>query len=83
MRSAFTMILLGVLWVVIGLVLEATVLSQAATSGADSNAPSFAGARAINDLIPLIYNMVIAVGAAGLIGIGVWRAKESLSGNGG
>jgi len=73
MKGAFTLVLMGVLWIVIGLVLESTVLSQAATAGADANAPSFSGARSINDLVPLIYNMVIAVGAAGLIGIGVWR----------
>ena len=81
MRGSFGVLLIGVLWIVIGLVLQATVLSTAATAGADANAPSFAGARSINDLVPLIYNMVVAVGAAALIGVGAYgMGKRALAG---
>jgi len=60
----------GVIVIVIGLVLEQTILSQAATSGSDSRVGSFSGAQALNDLVPLVYNAAIVMIGVGLIGAG-------------
>lgn len=69
-NAAFGAIILGVIWLVIGLVLSGPILDQAATSGASTNIGSFSGAQAFNDLVPLIYYAVLVVGAVGLIGSG-------------
>lgn len=78
--APFILLLIGVLWLVIGLVLESTILSTASTAGSASEIGSFAGAQSINDLMPLIYNMVLAVGAVGLIGAGVVTGYRRLKG---
>jgi len=64
------MIIFGVIIIVVGLVLETTILSRAATAGSDTNIGSFAGARALNDLVPLVYNAAIVILGIGLIGLG-------------
>ena len=71
-------IIMGVIVIVVGLVLEATILSQAASAGSSSNIGSFSGAQSLNDLVPLIYNAsvvmlgvgMMAIGAAGFAGRG-------------
>ena len=71
-------IIMGVIVIVVGLVLESTILSQAATAGSSSNIGSFSGAQSLNDLVPLIYNAAVvmlgvgmmAIGAAGMAGRG-------------
>ena len=76
--SRIMLIIVGVITIVVGLVLETTILSQAATAGSNTNIGSFSGAQALNDLVPLIYNAVVvmigvgmmAVGGAGLAGRG-------------
>jgi len=70
MQSQILAIIGGVLVIVIGLVLEVTILAQATTSGADSNIGSFSGAQALNDLVPLVYNAAIVMIGVGLIGAG-------------
>ena len=45
----------GVLTIVVGLVLSTTILAQAAASGGGATIGSFAGAQALNDLVPLVY----------------------------
>ncbi len=60
----------GVLFLVLGLVLSSTILSQAATSGSSANIGSFSGAQNVNDLIPLLYYFGLAVGSMTLIGLG-------------
>ena len=74
-------IILGVITIVVGLVLEDTILTQAATAGSNTNIGSFSGAQSLNDLVPLIYNAAVvmlgvsmmAVGAAGFAGKGPLR----------
>ena len=71
-------IIMGVIVIVVGLVLESTILSQAASAGSSSNIGSFSGAQSLNDLVPLIYNAsvvmlgvgMMAIGAAGFAGRG-------------
>ena len=71
-------IIMGVIVIVVGLVLESTILSQAASAGSSSNIGSFSGAQSLNDLVPLIYNAsvvmlgvgMMASGAAGFAGRG-------------
>ena len=71
-------IIMGVIVIVVGLVLESTILSQAAAAGSSSNIGSFSGAQSLNDLVPLIYNAsvvmlgvgMMAIGAAGFAGRG-------------
>lgn len=60
----------GVLFLVLGLVLSTTILSQAATSGSSANIGSFSGAQNVNDLIPLLYYFSLALGSLALIGLG-------------
>lgn len=64
------LIILGVITIVVGLVLEGTILSQAATSGSNTNIGSFSGAQALNDLVPLIYNAVVVMIGVGMMGVG-------------
>jgi len=59
----------GVLVLVIGLVLEATIITNATTAGGHANIGSFSGAQDINDLIPLVYNVVVLSVGIGLIGL--------------
>ena len=71
-------IIMGVIVIVVGLVLESTILSQAASAGSSSNIGSFSGAQSLNDLVPLIYTAsvvmlgvgMMAIGAAGFAGRG-------------
>ena len=81
MNQRITAIILGVITIVVGLVLETTILSQAATAGSNTNIGSFSGAQSLNDLVPLIYNAsvvmlgvgMMAIGAAGFMGRGPLR----------
>ena len=70
MRSPLMALIGGVLFLVMGLVLSTTILSQAATSGSSANIGSFSGAQNVNDLIPLLYYFGLALGSLTLIGLG-------------
>ena len=63
-------IIMGVIVIVGGLVLETTILSQAASAGSNANIGSFSGAQSLNDLVPLIYNAAIVMLGVGMMGIG-------------
>ena len=65
-----TAIVMGVLVIVVGLVLETTILSQASTAGGNANIGSCSGAQSLNDLVPLIYNAAIVMLGVGMMGIG-------------
>ena len=78
MRSSMTALIFGVLIIVVGLVLESTILSQAATAGSSANIGSFSGAQDLNDLVPLVYNAAVVVMGVGLIGLGA----AGIGGNG-
>lgn len=60
----------GMLFLIFGLVLGPTIISQAVTSGQTATIGSFSGTQAINDLVPLIYYTVVAMGGIGLMGAG-------------
>ncbi len=70
MGKQMTLLIFGVLIIVVGLVLESTILSTAASAGGSSNIGSFSGAQDLNDLVPLVYNAAIVVMGVGLIGLG-------------
>tara|TARA_Y100000310_G_scaffold162587_1_gene162559 strand:- start:287 stop:538 length:252 start_codon:yes stop_codon:yes gene_type:complete len=63
-------IIMGVIVIVVGLVLETTILSQASSAGSNANIGSFSGAQSLNDLVPLIYNAAIVMLGVGMMGIG-------------
>ena len=65
-----TAIIMGVIVIVVGLVLETTVLSQASTAGSNANIGSFSGAQSLNDLVPLIYNAAVVMLGVGMMAIG-------------
>ena len=69
-QMRITAIILGVVTIVIGLIVSGIVDSQAATSGGNAEIGSFAGAKAINDLLPLIIRVVVLMVGVGMIGIG-------------
>ena len=74
MKSALTALVFGVIIIVVGLVLESTILTQAESAGQDASIGSFSGAQDVNDLIPLVYNVVILTIGVGLIGLGATGA---------
>jgi|TARA_R110000744_G_scaffold19664_1_gene51725 hypothetical protein len=65
-----TSIIMGVIVIVVGLVLETTILDQAGTAGSSANIGSFSGAQSLNDLVPLIYNAAVVMLGVGMMGIG-------------
>ena len=65
-----TSIIMGVIVIVVGLVLEVTVLSTASDAGGNANIVSFSGAQSLNDLVPLIYNAAVVMLGVGLMGVG-------------
>ncbi|GIV82904.1 MAG: hypothetical protein KatS3mg051_2258 [Anaerolineae bacterium] len=75
MRQALVSLISGVLLIVFGLVLADVVLSQAVASGSSASIGSFSGARALNDIIPLVYYTVIVVSGVGLIGLGALQLR--------
>jgi len=65
-----TAIIMGVIVIVVGLVLEVTILSTASSAGGNANIGSFSGAQSLNDLVPLIYNAAVVMLGVGLMGVG-------------
>ena len=63
-------ILGGVIFLVVGLILSGTVLTQAETSGKDVSIGSFSGARDLNDILPMLYYVMLVTGLIGGVGIG-------------
>jgi len=63
-------IIMGVIVIVVGLVLESTILSQAASAGSNADIGSFSGAQSLNDLVPLIYNAAVVMLGVGMMAIG-------------
>ncbi len=77
MAKSMTGIIFGVLIIVVGLVLESTILNQAATAGELEAMGSFGGARDLNNLVPLVYVASVVTLGVGLIGI---SAKSAFAG---
>jgi len=59
-----------VIVIVVGLVLETTVLSRASTAGSNVVIGSFSGAQSLNDLVPLIYKAAVVMLGVGMMAIG-------------
>ena len=68
MTNQLVAILVGILTLVIGLVLADVVLEAVTVGG--QKADSFAGASAVNNLIPVVYFTVVVAIAIGMIGTG-------------
>lgn len=84
MQGRIVAIIAGVLTITIGLVLGTIVVDQAATAGADTGKiGSFAGARSIMNLVPLIYYTAIVMLGVGMIGIGAggFMGRGPMAGN--
>ena len=84
-NQRITSIIMGVIVIVVGLVLETTILSQAATAGSNANIGSFSGAQSLNDLVPLIYNAAVVMLGVGMMAIGVagFAGRGPMSGSDG
>lgn len=80
MRGPILALFGGMLFLIFGLVLGPTIISQAVTSGTATGIGSFSGVQSISDLIPLIYYTVVAVGGLGLIGAGGFSAFKRARG---
>jgi len=76
MAKSMTGIIFGVLIIVVGLVLESTILNQAAAAGVLPAMGSFGGAKDLNDLVPLVYVAAVVTLGVGLIGISAKRAFD-------
>ena len=64
-----TSIIMGVIVIVVGLVLETTILSQAAIASGNANIGLFSGAQPLDDLVPLIYNAAVVMLGVGMMEI--------------
>lgn len=67
--SKIAAIVLGVITIVIGLALGSVVVQSAAAD--DAAIGSFAGAKAIKNLVPLVYYAVVIGVGVGMMAIGV------------
>lgn len=71
-------LILGVVLILIGLIVAGILDAQAAASGGASQIQSFAGAKPMNDLLPMLIRVVlvmigvamISIGGAGMMGYG-------------
>ena len=69
MQRQLGALIIGMLMIVIGLVLAIPVIAQATTAGANANIGSFSGAQSVNDLIPLLWFVVVVMVGVGLVGL--------------
>lgn len=60
----------GVLFLIFGLILASTIISQAVTSGTATGIGSFSGTQNLNNLVPFLYYTIVIVGGLSAIGIG-------------
>lgn len=72
----------GLMFIILGLAFASTLLSFAATAGADTNIGSFSGVKNVNDLAPLIYYFGVIIGGLTAMGIGGFgMAGRGVTGN--
>ena len=69
-RASIGSLIGGLILIVIGLVLSTIINAQAATNGSAANIGSFTGAQSFNDLVPMLFIVVIVMIAVGMIGVG-------------
>lgn len=67
----------AVLIMVIGSIFSGVVLTQFASSGASTLAPSFSGAKATNDLMPTLYYLILIIISLSLLIGGVIIGRKS------
>ena len=68
------LIISGMVLFIVGLIIAGVVNGIAATTGVAANIGSFAGAGAINDLIPTLFYIGFMVGGMAAMGIGAVRS---------
>ena len=82
MRNSLVMPIIGlfggVLFLVFGLILASTIISQAVTAGTTTGIGSFSGTTALNNLVPFIYYTVVIVGGLGAIGAGGYGVYQNI-----
>jgi len=71
MSQKYLALIGGVIFLVLGLVLESTIIGSAATAGSNTRIGSFSGAQDVNDIIPLIYNAGILIAGLGIMFTGM------------
>ena len=74
--QSITTVMVGLLFMVIGLALLTTIMTSASTAGASAVAGSFTNATSISDLAPLVFAAVVIVGGASMIGLTVFRVAK-------
>ncbi len=74
--ASITTVMVGLLFMVIGLALLTTIMTSASTAGASAVAGSFTNATSISDLAPLVFAAVVIVGGASMIGLTVFRVAK-------
>ncbi len=67
----------AVLIMVIGSIFSGVVLTQFASSGASTLAPSFSGAKATNDLMPTLYYLILIIISLSLLIGGVLVGRNA------
>lgn len=65
-----TLLVVGLLVFVVGLILAGINVDTAATTGANTNIGSFTGVRSINDLVPLVFYFALIMIGLGTMGLG-------------
>lgn len=68
--TAFVALTMGVVFLVVGLIMGQTIVTQAAT--AVTGIGSFSGATAMKDLIPFIYYALLVIISVLMMGWGTW-----------
>ena len=79
--ASITTVMVGLLFMVIGLALLTTIMTSASTAGASAVAGSFTNATSISDLAPLVFAAVVIVGGASMIGLTVFRVAKGGNGS--
>lgn len=70
----------GVLFLVFGLILAGTIISQAVTAGTTTGIGSFSGAQNLNNLVPFLYYTIVIVGGLSAIGFGGYGVYSRVRG---
>ena len=70
----------GLVVFLIGLIVAGVVIDTAATTGANTNLTSFAGAGSINDLLVTIFYIGLLITGLGAMGVGMYRTVRETRG---
>ncbi len=80
MSAGTTMIIVGLLGLLVGMLLVAVfagpIIDNFATAGGNANLPSFSGGKSFNDMFPLFYyifSLTVILGSVTAAGLGIAR----------